>query len=68
MGGGSTIAAALAVGYDSIGIEVDPTYYRVAEIAIPRLAKLSLDDSRTPAKTRRSTQPSDSVLALPFQM
>ncbi|MBZ5565801.1 MAG: site-specific DNA-methyltransferase [Acidobacteriia bacterium] len=68
MGGGSTIAAALAVGYDSIGIEVDPAFYRIAENAIPRLAKLPLDESRTPTKTRKSTQPSDSVLALPFQM
>jgi len=38
MGGGATIAAALAVGYDSIGIEVDPVFYKIAERAIPRLA------------------------------
>jgi DNA modification methylase len=40
MGGGSTIAAALAVGYDSIGIEIDPAFFQVAERAIPRLAAL----------------------------
>jgi site-specific DNA-methyltransferase (adenine-specific) len=40
MGGGSTIAAAVAIGYQSIGIERDPEYFRVAESAIPNLARL----------------------------
>jgi site-specific DNA-methyltransferase (adenine-specific) len=40
MGGGSTIAAALAVGYDSIGIEIDPAFFKIAERAIPRLAEI----------------------------
>lgn len=40
MGGGATIAAAEAVGYDSVGIELDEQYFRVAEQAIPRLATL----------------------------
>src|SRR6266568_5133555 len=40
MGGGSTIAAALAVGYDSIGIEIDPTFFKIAERAIPKLAEI----------------------------
>ena len=38
MGSGSTIAAAKAVGYKSIGIEQDPTYFKVAQKAIPALA------------------------------
>ena len=38
MGGGSTIAAALAVGYDSIGVELDAAYAEIARQAIPRLA------------------------------
>ena len=38
MGGGSTIAAAMAVGYDSIGIEIDPAFFKIARRAIPRLA------------------------------
>jgi site-specific DNA-methyltransferase (adenine-specific) len=38
MGAGSTIAAAAAVGYESIGIEIDPRYFSVAKRAIPRLA------------------------------
>lgn len=44
MGGGSTIAAARAVGYDSIGIEVDPLFFAMAERAIPVLAALSVPE------------------------
>lgn len=40
MGGGSTIAAACAVGYDSIGIESDPEFFDMAKAAIPKLAGL----------------------------
>jgi site-specific DNA-methyltransferase (adenine-specific) len=40
MGGGSTIAAALAVGYESIGLEMYPVFFRMAEQAISALAKL----------------------------
>jgi DNA modification methylase len=43
MGGGSTIAAAMAVGYHSVGIEHDPEYFRMAEKAIPALARLNVD-------------------------
>ncbi len=39
MGAGSTIAAALAVGYDSIGIESDPAFFKIAEKAVPKLAE-----------------------------
>ena len=39
-GGGSTLAAANAVGYESIGIERDAEYFRIAREAIPRLAAL----------------------------
>jgi len=42
MGGGSTIAAACAVGYQSIGIESDPEFYQIARKAIPRLAALQV--------------------------
>jgi DNA modification methylase len=41
MGAGSTIAAALAVGYDSIGIESDEQYFRIAERAVPALAQFA---------------------------
>ena len=40
MGGGSTIAAANAVGYESIGIELDRKYFDIAGEAIPTLAGL----------------------------
>lgn len=39
-GSGSTLAAAQAVGYDAIGLEIDPLYFRMAASAIPALASL----------------------------
>lgn len=39
MGGGSTLAAAEFNGYESIGLELDPTYFDLATKAVPRLAK-----------------------------
>jgi site-specific DNA-methyltransferase (adenine-specific) len=43
MGGGSTIAAACAVGYRSIGIESDPEFYQMAVQAIPQLAAITVN-------------------------
>ncbi|WP_448537120.1 DNA-methyltransferase [Sphingobium yanoikuyae] len=40
-GSGSTLAAANAVGYQSIGIEADPKFVRLAADAIPKLALVS---------------------------
>ena len=37
-GSGSTLAAACAVGYQSIGIEQDLEYQELAKAAIPKLA------------------------------
>jgi len=42
MGGGSTIAACVAVGYEAIGIERDPAYFEMARSAIPVLAGLRI--------------------------
>jgi DNA modification methylase len=59
MGGGSTIAAAVAVGYPSLGVELDPRYFALAERAIPSLAALVLNepdlgrDLPKPARARR---------------
>lgn len=39
-GSGSTVAAARAVGYEAIGVEIDPHYYDAAQQAVPRLAAL----------------------------
>lgn len=43
MGSGSTIAAALNVGYQSIGLEKDPEYFNMARSAIPTLAGLPVN-------------------------
>ncbi len=41
-GSGSTLAAAEAVGYDSIGVETDNSYVEMAREAIPRLAQMEM--------------------------
>ncbi len=43
MGSGSTIAAAESIGYDSIGVEIDDEYFKLAGHSIPRLAALYPD-------------------------
>jgi len=42
-GSGSTLAAAEALGYDSIGVEIDAEYVEMARQAVPRLAALSVE-------------------------
>jgi hypothetical protein len=44
MGGGATIAAAMAVGYASIGVEIDPAFFAVAERAIEPLSRLPVPE------------------------
>lgn len=46
MGAGSTIAAAIAVGYRSIGIESDPAFFDVSLKAVPVLARLAVNGAR----------------------
>ena len=41
-GSGSTLAAAEAVGYDSIGLERDHQYFELAKTAIPNLATIAV--------------------------
>jgi len=43
MGAGSTVAAAVAVGYTSIGLEIDPMFFGMAAKAIPALASLPVN-------------------------
>lgn len=47
MGSGATIAGAEALGYDAVGIEIDETFYKMAQNAIPELVKV-----RTPVEER----------------
>ena len=42
-GAASTLAAAEAVGYESIGVERDPAYFKIASEGAPRLAALRTD-------------------------
>jgi len=44
MGSGSTIAAAVACGLRSIGLEVDPQYYLMSFSAIPQLAAMAVNE------------------------
>jgi site-specific DNA-methyltransferase (adenine-specific) len=67
LGGGSTIAAALAVGYDSIGIEIDPAFFKIAERGIPQLAKLGVEGKIPDPRIRRTARAAEEILALPFQ-
>ena len=41
-GSGSTLAAAEAVGYESVGVEKDEFFFEMAREAIPKLARLSV--------------------------
>ena len=42
-GAGSTLAAANAVGYDSVGVEKDSTYFLMSKEAIPRLTAYAVN-------------------------
>lgn len=46
MGSGSTVAAAEAVGYSIIGVERYEKYYKMGIYAIPKLARLTTDESQ----------------------
>lgn len=46
-GSGSTLAAANAVGYSSIGVEADPKFVRLASNAVPKLASLKTIEPET---------------------
>lgn len=52
MGAGSTIAAAVAVGYRSVGIESDATFFDIARDGIPKLSALSVNGTARVIKTK----------------
>jgi site-specific DNA-methyltransferase (adenine-specific) len=43
-GSGSTLAAADAIGYEAVGVELDPLYVDVARTAIPELSALPIQN------------------------
>lgn len=53
MGSGSTVAAASACGLRSIGLEVSPEYYRMAEKAVPILAAMPVEPNGAKNGCRR---------------
>lgn len=61
MGGGSTLAAASMIGYDSIGFEIDPEYFELAKSAIFPLSSLypDLDGSDIEAPLGKYAQPEE---------
>jgi len=56
MGSGSTIAAAHALGYDAVGIELDETFYQMAENAIPDLSSVPTKIEKRDDIEERRTQ------------
>ncbi len=65
-GAGSTLAAAEALGYESIGTERDPQYFNVATDAIPLLSRLSANGRAISREAslfpRDSASPSESTV------
>lgn len=66
MGGGSTVAAALALGYDSIGIESDPAFFKIAERAIPKLAEFGSSSKPPAAKRPHRVQDTRAITTMPL--
>jgi site-specific DNA-methyltransferase (adenine-specific) len=42
-GSGSTLAACEALGYNSIGLEINKEYFDMAKTVIPKLAAIEVD-------------------------
>ena len=56
MGSGSTIAAAHALGYEAVGIELDETFFQMAENAIPDLARVPTEIEKRDDVAEHRTQ------------
>ncbi|MBZ5706761.1 MAG: site-specific DNA-methyltransferase [Acidobacteriia bacterium] len=64
MGAGSTIAAAISLQYESIGVESDPTFFEVALEAIPKLADLNGNGKANNKRGTGNGEPKQHKLAL----
>ena len=64
-GSGSTLAAAEAVGYRSVGLENDPEYFSMACDAIPRLARFKPSPERNGSQITSSSPFSVTVVPGP---
>jgi DNA modification methylase len=64
MGGGSTIAASISVGYESIGVELDQKFLKMAVEAIPRLARLNGNGKANTIRGAADQHPHQQRLAL----
>jgi hypothetical protein len=67
MGGGSTIAAAIAVGYESIGVEIDPQFFGSASAAIPALAAFAGNGKASSKIDSQASLDLQQSLALPLE-
>ena len=67
MGGGSTIAAAVSVGYESIGIEHDQAFFQMATRGIPRLAALNGNGKSVAERGTSGNGNLQQKLVLPFE-
>jgi site-specific DNA-methyltransferase (adenine-specific) len=67
MGGGSTIAASISVGYDSIGLEHDSAFFQMAAKGIPGLAALNGSGKGNNSIGSSRTLLSQQSLALPYE-
>ena len=70
MGSGSTVAAAEAVGYESVGVEIDNHYFAQGKAAIPSLAGLypHFLGSETEFDVNYATVPSEGASQLDFAL
>ncbi len=60
LGSGSTVAAAHALNYDAVGIEIDETFFEMAQNAIPELVKVTTEiESRDDIVSRNQNTISD---------
>jgi site-specific DNA-methyltransferase (adenine-specific) len=64
MGGGSTIAAAVSVRYESVGVELDPAFFHSASEAIPKLASLNGNTKANSKQGARASAEMQHKLAL----